>query len=65
MNAAQHNRFVAGWIEGDAHASSGGGRALEGEDHDFAAGYVAGKYKQVLCRPIKSRAEAARIWSEK
>lgn len=62
IDAVRKNRFAAGWTDGLDDRRRRTGRALDGEDPDYAAGYVAGKYKQVLCQKIGTYDQALEIW---
>lgn len=62
IGAEYKNRFTAGWADGLVDRRRQTGRSLDGEDPDYSAGYVAGKYKQVSCQPIGAFEQALEIW---
>lgn len=57
----REGRFVVGYDDGVRDRRAETGRPLGEENADYAAGYVAGKYKQVLFREVESLNEALDI----
>ena len=65
MTIEERNQFIVGWADGENDARTESGRPIAGEDPDYSAGSVGGKYKQVLYQRVKTRLEALDIWSAK